>query len=293
MTPRVFSEIIALRAALDAARGQNRTVGVVPTMGALHAGHLSLVEEARRRADLVVVTIFVNPTQFGPHEDFAKYPRDLQRDLALLASAEANIVFAPSVKEMYPPGEQTRVRVAELSEGLCGAHRPGHFEGVATIVAKLFNAVGSGVYLFGRKDYQQWRVIERLALDLMFPVTVVGCPVVREPDGLAMSSRNTYLSAAERTVAPRLAAGLAAAKQEYQAGERRVDTLLEAARAVILPATSGGPSLQLEYLELRHSHTLAPLTADGGRLPDEAREEWVLLAAARLGTTRLIDNIEF
>jgi pantoate--beta-alanine ligase len=249
-------------------------------MGALHEGHLSLVREAARRADEVVVTIFVNPTQFGPDEDLNQYPRNLAQDLLLSESAGATLVFAPPVSEMYPEGEQTRIRVTQLDEGMCGRSRPHHFEGVTTVVSKLFNAVGPGVYLFGKKDYQQWRVIERMALDLDMPVDVLGCPIVREADGLALSSRNRYLDPAQRTRATALYRGLRAAEAAFVAGERDVATLEALARAPLAEAFDA-----IDYVRLADARLLGPLS---GRIAGPA----VLLMAARLGNTRLIDNLE-
>src|SRR5579884_3842310 len=216
----VIRSAAGARSACDAVRDSRRRVAFVPTMGALHAGHLALVAEAKRRAPFVLVSIYVNPTQFGPGEDFARYPRDLEGDVRKVASAGADAVFAPDSGEMYPPGEQTRVRVGPLAEPLCGAFRPGHFEGVATVVAKLLGVVGPCVAVFGRKDYQQLLVIRRVVRDLFMPVEVVGHPIVREPDGLAMSSRNAYLSTDERARALALARGLDAAARLFAAGER-------------------------------------------------------------------------
>jgi pantoate--beta-alanine ligase len=249
-------------------------------MGALHEGHLSLVREAARITERVVVTIFVNPTQFGPGEDFEKYPRNLEQDGKLAFGAGASIIFAPAVFEMYPRGEQTRVRVEKLTDGLCGASRPGHFEGVTTVVSKLFNAVGPGAYFFGKKDYQQWRVIERMAQDLLFDVQVVGMPIVREEDGLAMSSRNTYLSAEDRVRALSLSRGLFAAESLYQAGERSALVLAERVRSEMTEAR-----VEVEYVEVRDSISLAPVT------DAEPGVEWVLAVAGKVGSTRLIDNL--
>lgn len=292
MRPEQIDQVARLRQALDSARQVGRTIGVVPTMGALHEGHLSLVRQAKAQCGLAVATVFVNPTQFGPKEDYAQYPRTLERDMELLATARADYVFTPSVQEMYPPFDQTRVRVGGLAEGLCGASRPGHFEGVATVVSKFFNAIGPGTYFFGKKDYQQWRVIERMASDLLFPVRVVGCPIVREPDGLAMSSRNSYLSPEERAVAPRLAAALLSAQARYQAGERDLAGLIDGTRRDIEGDIPGGPSLSIEYIEVKVGTTLqAPALDVHGKLaPSDS--DLVLLVAARLGATRLIDNIE-
>jgi pantoate--beta-alanine ligase len=248
-------------------------------MGALHEGHLSLVREARRRAPFVVVSIFVNPTQFGPAEDLARYPRDLEGDLRKLSRVAPDVVFAPPADEMYPPGDATRVRVGVLAEPLCGVFRPGHFEGVATVVAKLFGAVGACAAVFGRKDYQQWLIVRRLALDLLLPVEVIGVRTVREPDGLAMSSRNAYLSPDERRRALAIARGLDAAVRAHAEGERDARRLEAAARAPVeTMATS------IDYVELRDADTLAAIEA---RAPERA----VLAVACRVGTTRLIDNV--
>lgn len=293
MTSKLIHERAQLRDVLDEHRRQGRTVGVVPTMGALHEGHLSLVRAAKCEADLVVVTIFVNPIQFGPNEDFEKYPRTLAQDADLVGTEGADLVFSPSVVEMYPLGEQTRVRVTELSLGLCGAHRPGHFEGVATVVAKFFNLIGAGIYFFGEKDYQQLRVIERMARDLLFPIRIVGCPIVRQEDGLALSSRNVYLNQEERLVAPGLSVGLFAARTAYRQGERDVSALLLIAQRTINAHAREGAALQLEYLELRDADNLSGQIADERGLITPRTRKVVLLVAARLGSTRLIDNVLF
>lgn len=257
------------------------TVGVVPTMGALHQGHLALVREAKRRADAVVVTVFVNPTQFGPGEDFDKYPRNLERDTELAAEAGAALVFAPEADVMYPRGEQTRVQVGGLSSTLCGRCRPDHFEGVATIVAKLFNVFGEGIYVFGRKDYQQLRIIERMAEDLLFPVQVVGHPLVRDDDGLALSSRNQYLSDDARRRALSIPRSLQAANAAYLAGERQVGRLREMVRGAL---TRSGVAIDYAALadvdSLREHEDVEQL---GGRT--------LLAIAGRVGGTRLIDNM--
>jgi pantoate--beta-alanine ligase len=283
MAPAIVRSGAELRRVTDDARARGGRVGFVPTMGALHRGHLSLVEEARRRAAFVVVSIFVNPTQFGPAEDFSKYPRDLEGDLAKVSGAGADVVFAPSPDEMYPPGDQTRVRVGALAEPLDGMFRPGHFEGVATVVAKLFALVGPCVAVFGRKDYQQWLVVRRMARDLCLPVEVVGRPTTREADGLAMSSRNAYLSPEERVRALSIARGLDAAVRAHGAGERDPRALEAAARASIEPAATS-----IDYVELRDADSLAAI--DGaGAAPVRA----VLAVACRIGSTRLIDNVVF
>lgn len=268
-----------LRGACDAARARGAVVGFVPTMGALHEGHLALVREARRRAGFVVCSIFVNPTQFGPGEDLARYPRDLEGDLRKLDGVD--VVFAPEPAAMYVPGERTRVRVEGLTAHLCGPVRPGHFEGVTTIVAKLFSIVGPSVAVFGRKDFQQLAVIQRMTRDLFFPVDVVGHPIVRERDGLAMSSRNAYLSADERTRALGLSRGLGAAAGAFARGERRAGALQQLALAEIEPVATS-----IDYVSIADVEALTPIPADA------AVPERVLLAVAcRIGRTRLIDNV--
>jgi pantoate--beta-alanine ligase len=222
----IIKDVGALRQRLDAERSQGHSIGVVPTMGALHEGHLALIDRARELADVVVVTIFVNPTQFGPGEDFERYPRQLEEDVQACRGRGAAIVFAPERDTMYPSGERTRVIVSGLDRFLCGASRPGHFEGVATIVTKLFAAVGSATAVFGRKDYQQLKIIERLARDLLFPITIDGHPIVREKGGLAMSSRNRYLSDRERVVALSLCGALKAAMSLHASGERKAQALI-------------------------------------------------------------------
>ncbi len=271
----------AARAACDEARRRGDRVGFVPTMGALHEGHLSLVREARRHASFVVCSIFVNPTQFGPNEDFTRYPRNLEADVKLLAGVGANAVFAPQTSAMYVDGERTRVRVDELTSVLEGPHRPGHFEGVTTIVTKLFAIVGPSVAVFGKKDYQQLAVIRRMTKDLFLPVEIMGHPIVRDPDGLAMSSRNTYLSAEERERALSLSRGLDAAWRSFSTGERSGERLRSAARAVIEPAAT-----TIDYVEVADADTLVPF-ADGARVGARA----LVAVAARIGKTRLIDNV--
>jgi pantoate--beta-alanine ligase len=270
-----------LTTACDHARARGHSVGFVPTMGALHDGHLALVAEARRRAGFVVVSVFVNPTQFGPQEDLARYPRTLDADSARCESAGVNALFAPDQAAMYPPGDETRVRVNETARALCGPHRPGHFEGVCTVVAKLLLMVGACDAVFGRKDYQQWRVVHRMAADLFLPVEIVGVPTVREPDGLALSSRNAYLSAAERTRALAIARGLSAAVAAFESGERAVSTLRGLVTAEVEPAAD-----RVDYIELATPDDVQPLSADG-RIAERA----LLAVAARIGQTRLIDNV--
>ncbi len=269
-----------LRSLTDAARISGDRVGLVPTMGALHAGHLSLVDEAVRCCDLAVVSVFVNPTQFGPGEDFERYPRDLERDAAALRERGVALVLAPAVDAIYPDGHSTSVRVEGLTAGLCGAKRPGHFEGVATIVTKLFNIVGPCKAIFGRKDYQQLKVIERMVSDLDMPVEVVGLPTVRERDGLALSSRNAYLSAGERGRALSLSRGLASAHALWRDGERSVGALRAAVRDPVERSTN-----RVDYVTAADPQTLVEL--DDG---DLAPEKMLIAAAAQFGSTRLIDN---
>lgn len=270
----------AFRAACDAARGAGKRVGLVPTMGALHAGHLALVDHlGRAGADFKAVTIFVNPLQFGEGEDLDRYPRTLEADLAACRARGVDAVFTPTPENMYPAGFSTKVSVGGVSERLEGAHRPGHFDGVTTVVAKLFHAAGPCVAVFGRKDYQQWRVLERMATDLGFPVEVVGHPIVREADGLALSSRNRYLSAEERAKALAIAEGLRAASAAWAEGEREVARLEALARGPVEAAFD-----RIDYVSAADPESLAPLPARAERA--------VILVAAHLGGTRLIDNCE-
>ena len=282
MPPRVVTSPAEFRTVCDDARSQTRRpFGFVPTMGALHEGHLALVREAKKHAPLVGVSIFVNPTQFGPNEDFSRYPRDLAADVAKLASVGADVVFAPEAGAMYPQGEQTRVRVGTLADSLCGPFRPGHFEGVATVVAKLFALVGPSVAVFGKKDYQQLAILRRLATDLFFPVTIVGHPIVREKDGLAMSSRNAYLSAPDRQRALALSRGLRAAWQAFGAGERRGGAL----RALVRQEVEKGAD-SIDYVDVTDADSLAPFAEDA-----RVGERALVAIACRVGTTRLIDNV--
>jgi pantoate--beta-alanine ligase len=278
---QVIETVAAFTKALDAERAAGRAVGLVPTMGFLHAGHRSLIERSAADNDVTAVTIFVNPLQFAPTEDLAAYPRDLDRDLELATEAGASIVFAPAVDEMYPTGSPlTTVSVSTVSEPLEGASRPGHFAGVATVVAKLFAMAGTCRAYFGEKDYQQLAVIRRMAADLSFPVDVVGCPTLREPDGLALSSRNVYLTADERAAAPALHAALQVGRRCIEDdGERDPALVNEAMRAHL--ATE--PRFTLDYLEVVNASDLTTPT----RLVGAVR----LMAAARIGKARLIDNV--
>ena len=257
-------------------------VAFVPTMGNLHDGHLALVDAAFRHAERVVVSIFVNPLQFGQGEDFDSYPRTLEEDSRALAARDASLLFAPAVEEMYPRPQslQTRVEVPGISDILCGASRPGHFVGVATVVCKLFNMVQPDVALFGEKDYQQLMVIRLMVSDLALPVEIVGCPTVRESDGLAMSSRNGYMTANERRKAPQLHAMLEETRTAMQQGERDYAAL--EARATGVLASAG---FNVDYFSIRQARDLSP--------PDDETRDFVILAAAKLGTPRLIDNIAF
>ncbi|MGH9443234.1 MAG: pantoate--beta-alanine ligase, partial [Thermoanaerobaculia bacterium] len=226
-SPRLVRTAEEFRSLADGVRASGARLGLVPTMGALHEGHRVLMREARRRAGVVAVTLFVNPTQFGPNEDLGRYPRDLEGDLAKCAAEGVALVFAPDVREMYPAGERTRVSVGGLTAHLCGASRPGHFDGVATIVTKLFALAGPCTAVFGQKDYQQLQVIRRLARDLFLPIEIVGHPTVREPDGLALSSRNAFLSVEERARALAIPRALASAARTFHEGERGAAALTE------------------------------------------------------------------
>jgi len=275
---QIFRDVAALRRGLSALRVDGGKVAMVPTMGALHDGHMALVREAQARAAHVVVSIFVNPTQFGPEEDLSAYPRREAQDAELLRAAGVAALWAPTVEAMYPAGFASSIHVAGLSEQLDGAHRPGHFDGVAIVVAKLLNQVRPDFACFGEKDYQQLAVIRRLVADLDLGVEIVGVPTQREPDGLALSSRNAYLSADERQAALALPRALNAAAQAIVGGAPVADALADAVRSIL----AGGFS-SVDYVELRDAVTLEP--SDSLDMP--AR----LLAAAKIGRTRLIDNI--
>jgi pantoate--beta-alanine ligase len=276
---RTVQTVAELRQAVQTLRKHGRRIALVPTMGALHEGHMSLIRAARQLADAVCVSIFVNPTQFGPNEDFDAYPRPMREDCALLEGAGVELLFAPSVREMYPDGFVTSVHVAGLTDCLCGADRPRHFDGVATVVTKLLLQTLPDVAMFGEKDFQQLLVVTRLARDLDIPTRIQGCPTWREEDGLALSSRNKYLSAEQREIAPALHQALREVAGHFRAGEP------------IAPHTAGATAALLEhgfasvdYLEVRDAETLALLTQVDGR---PAR----VFAAARLGPVRLIDHL--
>ncbi len=263
----------------ERARHRGDTIAFVPTMGFLHEGHLTLMREGRKRASVLASSLFVNPTQFGPSEDFARYPRNFEGDCAMMRTVPVDVLFAPEPDAMYPQGSQTFVEAIEVTKGLCGDHRPGHFRGVTTVVAKLFNIVKPHVALFGEKDYQQLRAIERMVKDLNFDLEIVPVATVREADGLAMSSRNAYLKPEEREKALSLHRALKAAGACFRAGAREPDQLVRAARAV-LESASG---VRIEYVEAVDAATLEPLpTID---------RPVVVAIAAYVGTTRLIDNL--
>lgn len=278
--PLRFSDLAPLRQSVGAWRRAGERVVLVPTMGALHVGHLALVAEARRIGRRVVASIFVNPTQFGPNEDFSRYPRDVEADLALLGQAGADAAWTPAVETMYPPGFATRIDVAGLTDGLCGPFRPGHFSGVATVVTKLLNQVGPDVALFGEKDFQQLRVIQQAVADLDLAVEIRGVPTVREADGLALSSRNRYLMPEERAVAPRLHAVLAGIAAAARGGSPVAGPVADG-RAALEAA-----GFEVQYLAVCDTRTLAQVERVE-RVEAPAR----VLAAAFLGRTRLIDNV--
>jgi pantoate--beta-alanine ligase len=276
---RICKTIDDMRAASRAARRQGKRLGFVPTMGALHEGHLSLVRAARARSDVVAASIFVNPLQFGPTEDLAKYPCSFERDAALLEKEGVDILFAPTAEEMYPAGAVTYVSVEGLSEKLCGKSRPGHFRGVTTVVAKLFHIVEPDLAFFGQKDAAQVTIIGRMVRDLNLPVEIIVCPVVREPDGLALSSRNAYLNPQERKSALVLYGSLLRVKSRFEQGELNAAALIESAKEVLAQE----PAVLLDYVEIVDPTTLDPVRAlTSGAL---------VAVAAFVGNTRLIDNV--
>ena len=272
---RSIAEVRAWRDGLP----REQDVALVPTMGALHAGHISLMELARRQAPITIASIFVNPLQFAPGEDLEKYPRPIEKDLALLEAAGVDAVFLPTAAELYPDNASTYVNEERVSTHLCGAERPGHFRGVTTVVLKLFNIVAPDVAVFGQKDAQQCTVIERMVRDLNVRVRIVRGPIVREADGLAMSSRNIYLSPSERAAAPAIVSSLRAAQAAFEQGERSSAQLA----ALGIASLSATPLVRLQYWEVRHPETLEPIEIIG---PEGA----LLAVAAHVGTTRLIDN---
>jgi pantoate--beta-alanine ligase len=275
--PQIIRTPAEMTAWSRAAHARGERIAFVPTMGALHAGHVALLEAGRSRADKLALSIFVNPTQFGPNEDLARYPRDLPGDLARAAAAGTDVAFVPEASDIYPVGFQTTIEVRELSRPLDGVFRPGHFAGVATVVAKLFNIVQPDLAIFGEKDFQQLAIVRRLVADLAIGIEIVGLPTVREPDGLAMSSRNAYLSPSERARALSLSRALFAARDSAAAGERDARVLVEGARSSL-------DVDRLDYLELCDAATLTALV--------QIDRPAVLLVAAFIGRTRLIDNVQ-
>jgi len=276
---KLVTTVAGMKALARQWRKEGRKVGFVPTMGYLHAGHLSLVRESKKRADVTVVSIFVNPTQFGPREDFKKYPRDLDKDSAYLREAGVDCLFHPDASDVYPPGYRTTVEVQGLQDRLCGKSRPGHFRGVATVVLKLFNIVSPDLAFFGAKDAQQVKIIERMAADLDLSVEVVTCPLVRETDGLALSSRNAYLGPEERRAALVLSRSLRWAEKAVATGERDAATLVAGIRSAI----EAEPLARVDYVEAVDPETLEPVA--------EVRGGVLVALAVFIGPTRLIDNI--
>lgn len=275
----IIQSIAAMQARARALRNAGSRIGFVPTMGYLHAGHLALVHAARQQADVVIVSIFVNPIQFGPQEDFVRYPRDFERDAALCRTAGVDILFYPATADMYTPDHSVYVEEEALSGGLCGASRPGHFRGVATIVAKLFNLVLPDFAVFGQKDYQQVRLIQQMVRDLHFPLAVIMIPTIREADGLAMSSRNQYLTPEERQSATCLFRALEEARRLYENGERAIPRLEVGLRTIL----SQTPSAQIEYVAIIDAKSLQPVSTSTKAI--------LMALAVRIGRTRLIDNL--
>lgn len=279
VSPRVFHEPAQLRAEIRRTQAAGKKVGLVPTMGALHQGHLSLVAESQKACDLTIVTIFVNPTQFAPGEDFAKYPRTLDADLKLLSEFDPVWVLVPEVDAMYPPGSTTEVKAPDVAQPLEGKFRPIHFDGVATIVLKLFQAAPADMAFFGQKDYQQVRVIEEMVRDLIVPIEIVRCPIIREADGLAMSSRNRYLSPEEREIALSISRSLYAVVRRIEAGETNANLLRDTIEQALLDAGFR----EIDYVSIACPRTLKSVETIEGDV--------VILVAAKVGTTRLIDNV--
>jgi len=275
---RIITGVEEMQQTALSLRREGRRIAFVPTMGYLHEGHASLLREGRTRGDVLVLSIFVNPIQFGPNEDLDRYPRNLGGDCAIAREYGVDIVFTPTAAGMYPAGFQTSIRVKELALPLCGASRPGHFDGVATVVAKLFNIVQPDVALFGKKDFQQLAIIRRMTLDLSLPVEIIGMPIVREGDGLAMSSRNAYLSADQRRSALCLSRAIRLVRERYAAGERQAARLIETARDLI----QAEPAATIDYLELRDAATLETAA--------DVSDTTLMALAVKIGTTRLIDN---
>lgn len=280
----IARSIAELRSRIADVRQAGRQIGFVPTMGALHAGHVSLIEAATADGAFTVVSIYVNPTQFGPNEDFSAYPRTLDADRVACHRGGADLIYAPIDQEIYPPGEQTRVRPGKLAASMCGLARPGHFEGVCTVVAKLFNIVQPDAAYFGQKDAQQALIIRRMARDLCFPVRIVVCPIVREPDGLAMSSRNAYLSPKERRQALGLNSALSLGRDRLLAKNGDIAAIIQAMEQEIhRVAQENEGAATIDYVVICDAETLEPLTRSTGKM--------LLATAVRIGKTRLIDNL--
>ena len=279
MAPVIISDPSQMLALVEDQKRLGKRIGLIPTMGALHAGHLSLVERATKNTDFTVVTIFVNPTQFGPNEDLDKYPRNLQQDTRLLSAYNVDVIFTPTVETMYPAGASTRVVPPAVASPFEGRLRPKHFEGVATIVLKLFHLIPADIAFFGQKDYQQTRVIGQMIEDLDIPIQVQVCPIIREDDGLALSSRNAYLSDAERRQAVALSQALFCLQKMVEDGERNSNTLLEKAKQALADASIG----QIDYVALVDKHDLSPV--------QQVDSNTIAIAAVYVGETRLIDNV--
>jgi len=277
----IVRDIREMQGLAEGLRLQGKRIAFVPTMGYLHEGHLSLMKEGKRRADILVASVFVNPAQFGPQEDLEAYPRDFARDEGLMRSAGVDIVFYPSETEIYPEGYQTYVTVERITRNLCGASRPVHFRGVATVVTKLFHIVKPHVALFGDKDFQQRTVIQRMVRDLNFDIEVIGCPTVREPDGLAMSSRNAYLSPTQRTEALAIRRALDAARDLHERGVRDAGDLVKRVREIL----AGSPGMKIDYITVSDTETLEEI--------ERIERDAVLAVAVFVGNTRLIDNTVF
>lgn len=277
---KLITDIKEMQRYSKEARGSGKAIAFVPTMGYLHEGHLSLLKEGRKRADLLVMSIFVNPTQFGPGEDYASYPRDMRRDMEMAEGVGVDVVFNPDVRDIYPEGFQTYVRVEEVTKNLCGLSRPGHFQGVATVVLKLFNIVRPHIAIFGEKDFQQLVMVKRMIKDLNMDIEIIGMPTVREGDGLAMSSRNSYLSPAERKAGQAIYRSLLRGKEVFDKGIIDVDKILGEVRKVV----EGEPLIVVEYIKLCDMNTLQDINIVEG--------EALLAIAVRVGKARLIDNIK-
>ena len=279
MAPPIVSAVSAIRENLDRARRDGKRIGLVPTMGALHAGHVSLIERARVESEFIVVSIFVNPLQFGPSEDYQRYPRPLEKDAALCAESGVDVIFAPETGDMYASPQVTFVEVTRITDHLCGAFRPGHFRGVATVVLKLFNIVQPEFAFFGEKDYQQLCVIHRMVDDFNLPLTIVPVPTYRESDGLALSSRNVYLSPAERAAAPALYRALTLAREAIVSGESNVAKIKAAAMSIL----AAEPLIRVQYFEIVDASEVQPVATVAGPVR--------IAAAIFIGKTRLIDNV--